>query len=180
MFFRSFRWRASFNTQPRGGGCRAKWLKLHVKMFQHTAARRRLQYDHRRHDLYPLFQHTAARRRLHTPCHNWIAIMMFQHTAARRRLPNFTSVKAVKILVSTHSRAEAAATFVFSYDHIHNSFNTQPRGGGCKARKTKANCGQRFNTQPRGGGCVRPVTARESKVVFQHTAARRRLLLSTS
>ena len=35
---------------------------------------------------------------------------MFQHTAARRRLPaNITLSEFVGILVSTHSRAEAAA-----------------------------------------------------------------------
>ena len=55
------------------------------------------------------FQHTAARRRL-------LAILAFttkddafQHTAARRRLPGWRLKRNNDGIVSTHSRAEAAA-----------------------------------------------------------------------
>ena len=55
--------------------------------------------------------------------------------------------------VSTHSRAEAAA------------FGR----GFCRPQ-----C-YRFNTQPRGGGCWGAQRAKNRYVMFQHTAARRRL-----
>ena len=55
--------------------------------------------------------------------------------------------------VSTHSRAEAAALYQLRYDTLLECFNTQPRGGGC------------FNS---------PFSL-TSSVKFQHTAARRRL-----
>ena len=57
---------ASFNTQPRGGGC--------------------LQFDR-----------------------NLTSVNGFQHTAARRRLQLEEANKRIQELVSTHSRAEAAA-----------------------------------------------------------------------
>ena len=56
-------------------------------------------------------------------------------------------------VVSTHSRAEAAAKkFIKSTKRI--------------------TC---FNTQPRGGGCLSQIILRLIKSMFQHTAARRRL-----
>ena len=80
-------------------------------------------------------------------------------------------------MVSTHSRAEAAAGKKLPYCIILASFNTQPRGGGCKikcgnlpailvsthsraeAAASELNVGNiglsGFNTQPRGGGCLR-------------------------
>ena len=79
-------------------------------------------------------------------------------------------------IVSTYSRAEAAATVALPVKLSANCFDTQPRGGGCrkmrihihggrivsthsraeaaalhKLLKTWRPCG--FNTQPRGGGC---------------------------
>ena len=55
----------SFNTQPPEGG----WGRWHstlplLKLFQHTAARRRLAWRMSLCAALPLFQHTAARRRL--------------------------------------------------------------------------------------------------------------------
>ena len=76
-----------FNTQPPEGG----WLNvpswfLRSRVFQHTAARRRL-------ELFPAFrfadgefQHTAARRRLDSFVFQSSVLWSFQHTAARRRL----------------------------------------------------------------------------------------------
>ena len=101
-------------------------------MFQHTAARRRLQggsmrssdlikvSTHSRAEAAALknahkilhnaqFQHTAARRRLQN-CTKWQKpTIQFQHTAARRRLRPRDSHSVLICLVSTHSRAEAAA-----------------------------------------------------------------------
>ena len=68
--------------------------------------------------------------------------------------PPRPSTSAVSFSVSTHSRAEAAASRANSGGAGIKSFNTQPRGGGCP-KGFKVNvwsvC---FNTQPRGGGCV--------------------------
>ena len=99
----------SFNTQPPEGG----WFWRNILMivsvlFQHTAARRRLDGSgHRAHEI-AMFQHTAARRRLarlssgfdahqrfntQPPEGGWYQSgidgkhrLEFQHTAARRRL----------------------------------------------------------------------------------------------
>ena len=56
---------------------------------------------------------------------------MFQHTAARRRLPFAILSIYQRIIVSTHSRAEAAANSSLLTVPFKLSFNTQPRGGGC-------------------------------------------------
>ena len=54
--------------------------------FQHTAARRRLQFSSRYASVSFLFQHTAARRRLPKKTMPLQPLAAFQHTAARRRL----------------------------------------------------------------------------------------------
>ena len=54
-------------------------------------------------------------------------------------------------------------------------FNTQPPEGGWNNLKTDEKPIPSFNTQPPEGGWVgKPVTG-FSEIVFQHTAARRRL-----
>ena len=55
--------------------------------------------------------------------------------------------------VSTHSRAKAAALSTCKTTALLPSFNTQPREGGCGRRQINL----------------------EGKIMFQHTAARRRL-----
>ena len=77
-----------FNTQPPEGGCFATASPFGiVRMFQHTAARRRLQ-------IFLLSQ---------------VFLLKFQHTAARRRLRiNAQSSENID-RVSTHSRPKAAA-----------------------------------------------------------------------
>ena len=56
-------------------------------------------------------------------------------------------------LVSTHSRAEAAADIILSSLLLFIGFNTQPRGGGCHHTRARSHYSLSFNTQPRGGGC---------------------------
>ena len=100
----------------------------------------------------------------------------FQHTAARRRLPNPNTFTSDSQVVSTHSRADAAANanntpcclfYVSTHSRAEAAasaqnqaltprgcFNTQPRGGGCQLERHRAHFRQQsFNTQPRGGGC---------------------------
>ena len=101
--------------------------------------------------------------------------MMFQHTAARRRLRGHCRLIDFESFVSTHSRPKAAAGFQLSEINNGNGFNTQPPEGGCKQKMIappKIIC---FNTQPPEGGCVLTVLPSLSILMFQHTAARRRL-----
>ena len=56
------------------------------KTFQHTAARRRLETIRPYLNRYGQFQHTAARRRLVVVRMYYRQLLLFQHTAARRRL----------------------------------------------------------------------------------------------
>ena len=123
----------SFNTQPPEGGCNWNGIELisdnkvsthsrpkaaavnsviptsFVFGFQHTAARRRLPPTIG--TMPPLlgFQHTAARRRLQSKASKIKSKSWFQHTAARRRLHRLNFKQSIHDLVSTHSRAEAAA-----------------------------------------------------------------------
>ena len=100
------------------------------------------------------------------------------------------------MLVSTHSRPKAAGFFYISINLL-TGFNTQPPEGGCffsggsfdgfgvsthsrpKAaghRRDSARMRDRFNTQPPEGGWL--MKAKENlHRMFQHTAARRRLLI---
>ena len=125
--------------------------------FQHTAARRRLPEAELNNRLYQTFQHTAARRRLpfslsYKNFPNW-----FQHTAARRRLPIYSDYKLNKIVVSTHSRAEAAAFLARFFNYRH-----------------------RVSTHSRAEAAALDLLDFWRWLKFQHTAARRRLLLSTT
>ena len=55
-----------------------------------------------------MFQHTAARRRLGIPQRQACIGSLFQHTAARRRLVGDYAGLGVSHQVSTHSRPKAA------------------------------------------------------------------------
>ena len=79
--------------------------------------------------------------------------MAFQHTAARRRLGEEKLIEATRIIVSTHSRPKAAG----SGQRHHNPPPI------------------RFNTQPPEGGWLCLKMTKNTKIMFQHTAARRRL-----
>ena len=83
---------------------------LNMPEFQHTAARRRLPFFAYSQLKELRFQHTAARRRLLRERISRPISSVFQHTAARRRLQNQRITLELSKAVSTHSRAEAAAT----------------------------------------------------------------------
>ena len=98
-----------FNTQPPEGGWR--WVarvNANVFLFQHTAARRRLDVQGVLYWIDCLFQHTAARRRLARTTLRKYIYTTFQHTAARRRLVKFLFSEDKFKRVSTHSRPKAA------------------------------------------------------------------------
>ena len=123
------------------------------------------------------FQLTAARRRLHLITDGTLSLYWFQLTAARRRLPipvvifltapqRFNSqppeggcvfplhVETVEAVVSTHSRSKAAAQLRIWLGAY-------------------ASC---FNSQPLEGGCLEQPQSCRLNIMFQLTAARRRLL----
>ena len=187
-----------FNTQPPEGG----WLSRVATrakniMFQHTAARRRLEQSEAKAHAVGVFQHTAARRRLvwkipirigtlkfqHTAARrrlgfrSWVifGLWLFQHTAARRRLDQFPKTKEIGMAVSTHSRPKAAGP-PFDRKNVRQiCFNTQPPEGGWLDGLGWGSSTQCFNTQPPEGGWVLSEQPKKKSLKFQHTAARRRL-----
>ena len=78
----------------------------------------------------------------------------FQHTAARRRLGFKLLAVGRGCFVSTHSRPKAAGSLQCSVG-----------ADDC--------C---FNTQPPEGGWIRKLSFLKGRFLFQHTAARRRLV----
>ena len=165
-----------FNTQPTEGG----WPKNGTPeskfiVFQHTAARRRLEHRFGVQASERMFQHTAARRRL-VPRHSLLGLMLcfntqppeggwlfqfipcgslllFQHTAARRRLAVFN--------------AACMAATLFQHTAARR------RLGNVQARRIAR---RSFNTQPPEGGWSCCIASCLSSMTFQHTAARRRLV----
>ena len=148
--------------------------------FQHTAARRRLV-------LSTIYQHLFNRVSTHSrpkaagsfTLPAWSDVIVsthsrpkaagqqnkdkattdkFQHTAARRRLALVSYEGLSLATVSTHSRPKAAGCQNIKRDNIKKSFNTQPPEGGWKTFASMSHI----------------------KWLFQHTAARRRLGLSSS
>ena len=101
------------------------------------------------------FQHTATRRWLHQILQIKRIKLWFQHTATRRWLPHYTER---------------------SYQRW--CFNTQPPEGGCKSNLNLVHQQViRFNTQPPEGGCKIFIDTKVLKIMFQHTATRRWLLI---
>ena len=100
--------------------------------------------------------------------------ILFQHTAARRRLPTNLILTQAAGLVSTHSRAEAAAT-----RHCNKTDKSPFQHTAARRRLQAINGGRTaiagFNTQPPEGGCQQGVLHLNQRLQFQHTAARRRL-----
>ena len=129
-------------------------LSPRMLMFQHTAARRRLAANRPKPKLRKSFN-------TQPPEGGWFAASavcvlygLFQHTAARRRLDTEFVVQYSELLVSTHSRPKAAGCYIFCHVAHFACFNTQPPEGGWRLT---------LNNQ-------------KEKTMFQHTAARRRLV----
>ena len=78
--------------------------------------------------------------------------VLFQHTAARRRLPVTKNLKPGAYIVSTHSRAEAAALLLTSHA-LFTAFQHTAARRRLRFPVGAAFTWARFNTQPRGGGC---------------------------
>ena len=95
--------------------------------------------------------------------------------------PEGGCLKTIRIAAKVYSfntqPPEGGCRFTASrYTHI-SSFNTQPPEGGCDETKYAPGEKVRFNTQPPEGGCRCHSQAGKASNMFQHTAARRRLLI---
>ena len=111
----------------------AVWIAQYypIVMFQHTAARRRLDF----HAFFLVrikrFQHTAARRRLAGLTALLHSATRFQHTAARRRLGHAQTAKPAD----------------------DGGFNTQPPEGGWNAnRRYSIRCNVSTHSRPKAAG----------------------------
>ena len=82
-----------------------------------------------------MFQHTAARRRLDGGTVIASNEYSFQHTAARRRLARAFKDNIYFSDVSTHSRPKAAGTYLCRRQRPRHGFNTQPPEGGWFSRR---------------------------------------------
>ena len=167
--------RMGFNTQPPEGGWSNIFKIILVKilvsthsrpkaagaieqfdtpdyMFQHTAARRRLEAVVSQIKPEAEFQHTAARRRLAGELAKMTLKWRFQHTAARRRLDGRLLYESLYLRVSTHSRPKAAGSLTED--------EREARIVSTHSRPKAAGHGTFLGT---------------NGIKFQHTAARRRL-----
>ena len=187
-----------FNTQPPEGGWR--WVarvNANVFLFQHTAARRRLDVQGVLYWIDCLFQHTAARRRLARTTLRKYIYTTFQHTAARRRLVKFLFSEDKFKRVSTHSRPKAAGLgmnpvdFAKQFQHtaarrrlerpqLENvqffrvSTHSRPKAAGVCGWKGQFARFVSTHSRPKAAGYNQML---QNGVMsrFQHTAARRRL-----
>ena len=151
-------WLSCFNTQPPEGG----WTLYHKKEKQHEGFNTQppeggwmcRTFESSR---YGLFQHTAARRRLAHIHQDIQSRLRFQHTAARRRLVPLYTVFA----------------------RLRRGFNTQPPEGGWMSICFYTITPQPVSThsRPKAAGFLMQ-SLLTAHMLFQHTAARRRLATS--
>ena len=146
--------------------------------------------------LFIKFQHTAARRRLHKP-NVGLDLSESFNTQPRGGGCQIHLWCQYRQSVSTHSRAEAAARDSCVVAVAILGFNTQPRGGGCVFGKFFTGWYGGVSTHSRAEAAAK-ITAQElremavsthsraeaaalfesgiiASLLFQHTAARRRL-----
>ena len=146
----------STHSRPKAAGGVIMGQDFGQPEFQHTAARRRLGELRWRNRSFVWFQHTAARRRLDCIWARDSLSLLFQHTAARRRLVVKFMADLNRYKVSTHSRPKAAG---------------RCWGGGTFGGVVST------HSRPKAAGSSRAWFGLYSPL-FQHTAARRRLVCS--
>ena len=167
--------------------------------FQHTAARRRLVEQINCSDKKDGFQHTAARRRLGIVGIDVLAVLLVSTHSRPKAAGYYLTPTIQPSAVSTHSRPKAAGWDGTSAAGSSGGFNTQPPEGGWRCTningaanitvsthsRPKAAGGSRlcrcrpmrcFNTQPPEGGWGQSQLRQTANLLFQHTAARRRLV----
>ena len=124
-----------------------------------------------------MFQHTAARRRLEILFLLDFPLRKFQHTAARRRLVEHSGKFKTTFSVSTHSRPKAAGNFSFKRQrNTVVSTHSRPKAAGSAMMVFRTvNSMFQHTAARRRLALNKKINDRVAK--FQHTAARRRLAL---
>ena len=122
-----------------------------------------------------LFQHTAARRRLGPTVQQGVNTVEFQHTAARRRLAADSNCRCASDFVSTHSRPKAAGGYsLLSGLGSSVSTHSRPKAAGRNQPAGRWVCMVSTHSRPKAAGLPTAKTC-FLPPKFQHTAARRRL-----
>ena len=144
-----------FNTQPPEGGCTdSPKVTVARRMFQHTAARRRL-HAFMIPQPSPILVSTHSRPKAAAgDLPNQNHHREFQHTAARRRLPRLFLFAPRKARRFNTQPPEGGCKRRLSPRLYNDSFNTQPPEGGCPPPAAHQLMFFGFNTQPPEGGCV--------------------------
>ena len=142
--------------------------------FQHTAARRRLsigKLSNRR--TFRVSTHSrpkAAGHKSKMPS----ALREFQHTAARRRLFLTHIIRTAHLCFNTQPPEGGCGSFA-SCCNRERCFNTQPPEGGWPLNVTKPTSWT-VSTHSRPKAAALPAHLPQACFLFQHTAARRRLV----
>ena len=122
-----------------------------------------------------MFQHTAARRRLDLFGNVLNKPNRFQHTAARRRLVKWLGYSCLFCLCFNTQPPEGGWAGRNAKNGGFRCFNTQPPEGGWSiSLKLQDDFEVSTHSRPKAAGRIdMNITIQEMK--FQHTAARRRL-----
>ena len=122
-----------------------------------------------------VFQHTAARRRLDDTQHvQQVSELVSTHSRPKAAGPHFAKPRS-SVSVSTHSRPKAAGLIgLLGLAGIPVSTHSRPKAAG-KFKKHACGRWAGFNTQPPEGGWEETAMITSDLLRFQHTAARRRL-----
>ena len=126
-------------------------------VFQHTAARRRLECNKENPNPELLFQHTAARRRLAQLERDFAACFWFQHTAARRRLV-FSSVylRPVRLCFNTQPPEGGWRFQTFWFPLRFVSTHSRPKATGNRCGQMRLLCWHvSTHSRPKAAGSLR-------------------------
>ena len=122
-----------------------------------------------------LFQHTAARRRLLEALLKKSSALKVS-THSRPKAAALARIQRQKPCRCFNTQPPEGGCPCLSTTHLRNlSFNTQPPEGGCVLNSINSLISSCFNTQPPEGGCSEICDMLDLMGEFQHTAARRRL-----
>ena len=100
-----------------------------------------------------LFQHTAARRRLGPTVQQGVNTVEFQHTAARRRLAADSNCRCASDFVSTHSRPKAAGGYsLLSGLGSSVSTHSRPKAAGRNQPAGRWVCMVSTHSRPKAAG----------------------------
>ena len=152
------------------------FLFLGVSVFQHTAARRRLAVPNASLAV-PNTVSTHSRPKAAGYAVRFIRLLRIVSTHSRPKAAGYLpKLPDPQLYVSTHSRPKAAGFSILTNTfNVAVSTHSRPKAAGSGvARPSNTKSG--FNTQPPEGGWRGGHDLSQSGRLFQHTAARRRLV----